>query len=201
MLWIGLTGGIASGKSTVAQILREEGVSVIDADLLARQVVRPGSLGYKEVCEAFGSDILDKNGEIDRRKLGQEVFTSPQKKALLESILHPKIEELRELEKKKLEQQGVFWAFYDVPLLFEKKMEPLFEAILVVYAKKDQQIERLKKKGFSEQEALQRIQNQMRLEDKILKTKYVIDNTGDFKALRKNTLMVLRELEKLFKAP
>jgi dephospho-CoA kinase len=120
MKWLGLTGGIASGKSTVAKILRELSVPVVDADELSRQAVRPGTAGLKKIKSQFGAIILNSDGTLNRGALGKIVFGSQEKLHLLEAILHPEIQELRAQERRRLEREGTLIAFYDVPLLFEK---------------------------------------------------------------------------------
>ncbi|MBK7843678.1 MAG: dephospho-CoA kinase [Bdellovibrionales bacterium] len=134
MKWIGLTGGIASGKSTVAQILREMGHSVVDADALARLVVAKNGPAYREVISVFGPDFFDSSGDLDRKKLGQAVFADKKKRVQLEQIIHPKVKSLAFLEKSRLEMEGKSIAFYDVPLLYEKNLESEFDAVLLIYA-------------------------------------------------------------------
>jgi dephospho-CoA kinase len=185
MKWIGLTGGIASGKSTVARILREMGHSVVDADALARLVVAKNGPAYREVLSVFGPDFVDGNGELDRKKLGQIVFADKKKRVQLEQIVHPKVKYLALLEKSRLETEGKNIAFYDVPLLYEKNLEAEFDAILLVYAPESIQIERMMiRNGYSESEARERMQAQIPIEQKLLRSPHVVMNTGKIEDLK-----------------
>lgn len=195
MRWVGLTGGIGTGKSSVAEIFRQHGIPVVDADDVARIVVAQGTRGLNQVAMEFGEGILAEDGTLDRKKLGQIVFADPKKLAALEGILHPLIREHVDLERRDLEMRGHDVAIYDVPLLFEKRMEPMFESIIVVHCKPEQQIERLKKRnGMSEEEAKNRIAQQLNLEDKIKKAKYVIDNSGPVEALGRQVTAIIAKL-------
>lgn len=193
--WIGLTGGIATGKSSVAQLLREHGIPVVDADEVARLVVEKGTRGLEQVVMEFGEKVIRDDGKLDRGELGRMVFQDPKKLAALEGILHPLIRAHVDQEKKDLEARGHELAVYDVPLLFEKKMEPMFESIIVVHCKPEQQIERLMKRmRLSKAEALARIAQQLRLEDKITKAKFVIDNSGPPSALARQVTALIAQL-------
>lgn len=121
MKWIGLTGGIASGKSTVAQLLRDAQIPVIDADEIARGVVAQGGEGLTKVVSHFGQQILNSDGSLNRKKLGQKVFGRPEELRVLENILHPLVKAETTRRRQSLEQQNLPVAIYDVPLLFEKK--------------------------------------------------------------------------------
>lgn len=195
MKWIGLTGGIASGKSTVARILREMGHSVVDADALARLVVAKNGPAYREVLSVFGPDFVDGNGELDRKKLGQIVFADKKKRVQLEQIIHPKVKYLALLEKSRLETEGKNIAFYDVPLLYEKNLEAEFDAILLVYAPESIQIERMMiRNGYSESEARERMQAQIPIEQKLLRSPHVVMNTGKIEDLKKEIKKILGEM-------
>jgi len=186
MKWIGLTGGIASGKSTVAKILTDLGAKVILADELSRRVTTPGSEGLRQITRTFGHDILDSDQCLDRRKLADIVFSDPKKLLQLEQILHPLIRNETDIEKKKLEAQGESLAFYDVPLLFEKKLEDQFDKVLLINCDQATQISRIKKRdGLNEREAMQRLNAQIPLKDKVLKSHFVINNDGDLETLKK----------------
>jgi len=121
MKWFGLTGGIASGKSSVSQILKNEGFAVVDADAIAREVVEAGSPGLSAVKTHFGTEILKPDGSLDRKKLGQVVFGHPEKLLQLESILHPLVKQETLRQRNDHQAKGRDFVFYDVPLLFEKK--------------------------------------------------------------------------------
>src|SRR5687767_6249184 len=162
MKWIGLTGGIATGKSTVANILREMGLPVVDADGLARELTQKGNPVLMEIKNQFGESVIQQNGELDRRRLGQIVFSDSLKLAALEKILHPKIQDLKTKAKLHLENTGVPIAFYEVPLLFEKNLQADFDAIIVVLASPEVQRQRMQTRdGLSLEEIESRLRNQI----------------------------------------
>jgi dephospho-CoA kinase len=195
MKWIGLTGGIATGKSSVAKILREMGYPVIDADILAREVVRPGTPGLKAVVQYFGRDILDAKGELNRPMLGQIIFADEIKREKLEAILHPLIQELRNKEKLEVERNGSTLAFYDVPLLFEKKMANEFDATVLVYANSKIQRARLaERNGYGEAEIEKRLLSQWPIEEKMKMANYVIFNESTPAELRRNVKAVIDDI-------
>ncbi|MCA9556315.1 MAG: dephospho-CoA kinase, partial [Myxococcales bacterium] len=130
---VGLTGGIGSGKSTVAAILRALGAVVIDADVLAREAVAPGSPGLAEVVARFGPDILDPDGALDRRALGRHVFKDAAARADLNAIVHPRVGQLAAERIQAARDAGAPLVVYDVPLLYESGLEAGFEAVIVVY--------------------------------------------------------------------
>lgn len=136
-LVIGLTGGIASGKSTVANMLIEKGITVIDADIIAKQAVEKGMPAYRQIIDEFGEDILLSNGDIDRKKLGALVFTNEQKRLALNAIVHPAVRQ--EMLKRRDEAVANREAFVvlDIPLLFESKLESLVDKIIVVSVTKE----------------------------------------------------------------
>ncbi|MCR6595209.1 dephospho-CoA kinase [Bacillus halotolerans] len=178
-LVIGLTGGIASGKSTVANMLIDKGITVIDADIIAKQAVEKGMPAYRQIIDEFGEDILLENGDIDRRKLGALVFTNEQKRLALNSIVHPAVrEEMLKRRDESIANQETF-VVLDIPLLFESKLESLVDKIIVVSVTKELQLERLTKRNqLTEEEALSRIRSQMPLEEKVSRADNVIDNSG-----------------------
>ncbi|MCY9091833.1 dephospho-CoA kinase [Bacillus mojavensis] len=178
-LVIGLTGGIASGKSTVANMLIDKGITVIDADIIAKQAVEKGMPAYRQIIDEFGEDILLENGDIDRRKLGALVFTNEQKRLALNSIVHPAVrEEMLKRRDESIANQETF-VVLDIPLLFESKLESLVDKIIVVSVTKELQLERLiKRNQLTEEEALSRIRSQMPLEEKVSRADNVIDNSG-----------------------
>lgn len=176
---IGLTGGIASGKSTVARMLREAGIDVIDADQLAREVVAPGSEGLRRVVERFGDDILDESGALDRKELGALVFSDDEARRDLNRIVHPLVAQ-RFLERTAaLEEAGRHRLVYEVPLLFEGGLHQGMAATLLVAVPEEVQIQRLKERdGYDEEAARARIRAQMPLEQKRALATCVIDNSG-----------------------
>jgi dephospho-CoA kinase len=183
MKWIGLTGGIGTGKSTVSQLLKSRGCPIVDADEIARAVVQPGTSGYAQVVRAFGPGVVSKNGELpdtlNRAELGKIVFQSERARLQLESILHPLIRVQTETRRQELADQGVKVAIYDVPLLFEKNMEKLFDATAVVICTAAQQHQRLHHRdGLSDDEIAQRLAAQLPLAEKVKRADFVIENTG-----------------------
>lgn len=195
MYWIGLTGGIASGKSTVSKILRQRGLPVIDADDLARDAIMHGSEGYKQVIKTFGMDVLNKDGTLNRESLAEIVFNSKTELQKLESIIHPIVRKKTSELKVSLEKQSYKMAFYDVPLLFEKNMKEMFDYVVVVYSRMDQQIERLKSRNnMTKEQAVNRILNQIPMDDKIKQSDYVIDNTSDLTNLENQVTKLVNDL-------
>lgn len=184
MKWIGLTGGIATGKSTVSRLLESLGCPVVDADQISHQLTRFGEIGYIQTVSHFGSEILSENQDIDRKKLSQIIFQDLTKKQELENILHPLIQEKVQTLKNKYEKEGFELCVYDVPLLFEKKLQSQFDAVATVWCEPHIQIQRLIfRNTLSQTEALQRIRNQLPLAAKISQSKYCIDNSGSEKSL------------------
>ncbi|MDG5471035.1 dephospho-CoA kinase [Jeotgalibacillus sp. ET6] len=176
---IGLTGGIASGKSTIASRLIKKGYTVIDADLAARKVVEPNQEAYRKIIEHFGSEIVAEDGTIDRAKLGSIIFTSETERKKLNSIVHPAV------RKEMLEQQeaavdeGNKTVFLDIPLLFESKLQWMVDKIIVVYVQEDIQLKRLMERNqYTAEEAQARISSQAPLSQKKMQADAVIDNSG-----------------------
>lgn len=176
---IGLTGGIASGKSTVAKILAECGAAVIDADLLAREVVMPGTPAHAAIVAAFGAGILSPDRTIDRKALGHIVFADPDARSRLESITHPAIRRKAEEKLAELQMRGTPVVFYMAPLLIEAGATSRVDEIWVVYADRETQLDRLMRRdGIGRDEALQRLAAQMPMDEKKTYGTVVIDNRG-----------------------
>ncbi|KAK9086439.1 hypothetical protein Syun_028833 [Stephania yunnanensis] len=176
---VGLTGGIASGKSTVSNLFKANGVPVVDADLVARDVLRKGTGGWRRVVKAFGEEILQDDGEVDRAKLGLIVFSNPSKRQLLNKLLAPFISSGIFWEVFKLWMKGSKVIVLDVPLLFEAKMDRWTKPIIVVWVDPETQLQRLMKRdGSAEEHARDRINAQMDLDDKKRKADIVINNSG-----------------------
>lgn len=177
MIWIALTGGIACGKSTVAQALVQNSYPLVDADELARVVVEPGTPGLEAVSQAFGLDILNSDGSLDRRKLGQKIFAQSELRKKLETILHPLIRTEAQVRRAKLEAQGEKIAFYDIPLLFETKAQSQFDKVIVVTCAPDEQRRRLKlRDGLADDEITKRLAAQMPLAIKEEQADFVLHN-------------------------
>lgn len=187
MLFVGLTGSIATGKSSVAKIFSELGFSVIDADYLAHKAYEKGQKAYDKIVKEFGSDILDNHMNIDRKKLGKIVLQNKEQLSKLESIVHPEIEKIRNSELKKIERVDKnAIVIYDIPLLFEKNLKKMFDVTIVVYTDKKTQIERLMKRdGLSKKEAERRINLQIPVEQKIKMADFSIDNSKDIDYTKK----------------
>jgi dephospho-CoA kinase len=179
MRLIGVTGGIATGKSSVDRMLEAHGAVVIDADELAREVVRPGEPALAEVAARFGREMIDPDGRLDRDRLGRLVFADPQARRDLEQITHPRITELtRDRVAEALAGPAPLVAV-DMPLLFENARESMFEGVLLVYAPREVQIRRLRERnGLDEPAALQRLAAQLPIEQKRDRATLVIDNSG-----------------------
>ncbi|MCD4527288.1 dephospho-CoA kinase [Nocardioides sp. cx-173] len=180
---VGLTGGIASGKSTVAAILAELGAVVIDADKLAREVVERGTPGLAEVVEAFGEALLTPDGDLDRPAMGTVVFGDEAKRRTLEQIVHPLVfERIVALEEAAPEGAVVV---HDIPLLAESGRADTFDAVLVVDVPPETQVERmLRDRGWTREDAQARISSQATREDRLAVATHVIDNTGSLEELR-----------------
>ncbi len=192
MITAGLTGGIATGKSTVAGFLAEAGADIIDADKIARHVVQKGKPAWRAVLDHFGKEILDAGGDIDRRRLGDIVFRSPEKKATLDRIVHPYVfEEMTAAESAIRAERPDAVVILDVPLLFEVGMDGRISEIIVVYAPEHIQIERLMARNdLSTDDALARIRSQMDIEEKRKRAAIVIDNSGDLERTKARTMAV-----------
>lgn len=199
MLRVGLTGGIGSGKSTVSRVFAGLGARVVDADVVARDVVRPGTPALARLARTFGPGVVAADGSLDRARLGALVFADAGRRRLLEGILHPLI--LSETDRR-LEQIGradpVAVAVVDAALLYEVGREGAFDAVVVVWATPEQQLERLmRREGFDEAEARRRIAAQMPLEEKRRRADFVVDNSGTPEAGRAGAERVFGELRRL----
>lgn len=192
---IGLTGGIASGKSTVSAMLAKLGAAVVDADQIAREVVLPGEPALREVVAAFGQAILHEDGTLNRKKLGELVFADAAKRKRLEAILHPAIrrtmaERIARLARENPERLVVA----DIPLLYETGLDARYPHVLVVYVPPAVQLERLMKRdGLSEEEAGKRLAAQLPIDEKKARATWVIDNSGTREDTRRQVLDFWRE--------
>ncbi|NXG80497.1 DCAKD protein, partial [Baryphthengus martii] len=197
MFLVGLSGGIASGKSTVVAVLRELGCAVIDADGIAREVVRPRSKAYRQIVRYFGTGILLENGEINREALGNIIFSQPEKRQLLNSLTHPEIQ--KEMLKQILKYfvQGYRYVILDIPLLFEtNRWAKFMKYTVVVYCDPPTQLSRLmKRNGLSRAEAEARVASQLPLDEKRKLATHVIDNSGEREQTRRQVLRLHARLE------
>ncbi|QAT86332.1 dephospho-CoA kinase [Corallococcus coralloides] len=190
----GLTGGIASGKSTVSRMLRELGARVLDADVLAREVVEPGMPGLKRIDERFPG-VVGPDGRLDRVKLGAHIFADPAERAALNAIVHPEVRALFLQKLQALEAEGVTHAVYDVPLLIETGLHQAMEGVAVVWVPREVQKARLMTRdGLSADQAEARLAAQMPLDDKRAHATWVIDNSGAPEATRPQVEAVWRAM-------
>lgn len=176
---IGLTGSIASGKSTVAKMIESYGLPIVDADVAARQVVEPGTPTLKKIAEAFGPEVIAHDGSMDRAKVGSIIFHNEEMRKTLNSIIHPAIREEMLRQRDEFISFGEKNIFMDIPLLFESKLEHFVEKIIVVSVNKEVQLQRLmERNGFSEEEANARIATQIPVKEKERLADAVIHNNG-----------------------
>ena len=195
---VGLTGGIASGKSTVSGMLRELGVPVIDADMIAREVVAPGSRALEAIVDAFGEEILTEEKSLNRARLGEIVFSDLSKKKVLEGILHPEIIAEQDRRLKDLEREGrTPVAIVDAAVMIESGSWKRFDSLVVVDCDESQQIGRLRlRNGMSEEEAVRRVDAQMPLSEKVKYADHVIDNRGSIDDTRKQVEELMKLLSR-----
>jgi dephospho-CoA kinase len=178
-LVIGLTGSIASGKSTVSSMLKELHLPIIDADQIARDVVEPGEDTLKEIVSAFGEDILYPDGTLNRKKLGSIIFSNNEKRKMLNSIVHPAVRKRMLEQKETYLKDGESCVVMDIPLLFESKLTHMVDKILVVFVDEHVQLERLMERDNStKEEASERIQSQIPVKEKVKQADAIIDNNG-----------------------
>ncbi|KAL4717767.1 hypothetical protein ACJJTC_000916 [Scirpophaga incertulas] len=198
MFIVGLTGGLATGKSTVLSIFRENGIAVIDADEVARKVLEPGTKAWKELRDFFGDEVLGHDGKVNRIRLGEIVFDNIEKRKKLNAITHPRIQSAMMKMAMSYFFSGHRYIVMEVPLLFETgKMLTFMHKIITVVCEDYQQLERLcKRNDFSEIVAKKRINCQMPLEDKVAKSHFVIDNSGNVDNTRHQTECIIKVLRR-----
>ncbi|MCY7771255.1 dephospho-CoA kinase [Bacillus haynesii] len=181
-LVIGLTGGIASGKSTIAQMFQQCGITVVDADVIAKEAVEQGMPAYQKIAETFGQGVLLETGDIDRRKLGEIVFANEEKRMQLNAIVHPEVRKMMIKQRDEAIRAGERFVVLDIPLLYESGLEHLTDKVIVVWVPLELQLERLMKRNqLNEDEALNRIHAQHSLDEKKKRADAVIDNSGSLK--------------------
>jgi dephospho-CoA kinase len=201
MMLIGLTGGVATGKSTVAKMFGRCGAVVIDADQLAREVVQPGKPAWQDIIHTFGTGVLNPDRTINRQTLGSLVFSHPRKRRQLERIIHPRVaREQQRLTRQaaKIDPEAI--VIYDVPLLFEAGIDKRVDKIVVVTADRETQIARLSKRnGLSRFEALRRIKSQMPMNRKCQLADFVLDGMKDKRYLNKDVAKICEDLRSLLR--
>ncbi|CAN5453413.1 dephospho-CoA kinase [soil metagenome] len=199
MIWVGLTGGIASGKTTVAEIFSSLGVAVVGADQLAHDAMASGSAGADEVRASFGDDVFKPDGSVDRPKLGALVFGDGTGvlRTKLEAILHPAVRRQSEIERTRLEARGDKVAVYEIPLLFEKNLEHHFDIIVTVAVAPEIQMDRLVARNkLSLDDARARIAAQLSQDKKVHASDFVIWNDADVAHLRRQVEKIVLELKR-----
>ena len=196
MKLVGLTGGIASGKSTVAKILQDLGAAIVNADDLAREVVLPGREAWKEVVAAFGVDILQTDQNLDRQKLRTLIFNQPEARKRLESIIHPRVRALAEERIRQYGAAGYPVVIYEVPLLFEGKLQEWLRPVILVACNLETQTARLQKRDhLARPDAEKHIAAQMSLTEKRRLADYVIENNGSLADLERQARQILEKLK------
>ena len=196
MILVGLTGGIATGKSTVADLFRHFGAAVIDADQLARDVVQPGKPAWREIVKCFGKRVLLPDRTIDRPALGSIVFHNRRKLRRLEGIIHPRVAREQQRRARRIARRTPdAIIIYEVPLLFEAGVNTRVDKIIVVTADRETQVARLKRRnGLTRQQAFQRIKSQMPLAEKARRADIVLDGTKRKSLLRREIRRLVRDL-------
>ena len=196
---IGLTGGLASGKSAVAAILRELGAAVVSADAIARDIVEPGSEALREITEAFGEEMLGRDGRLDRARLAARIFADDEARARLNAITHPRIRTRMRVEVARLQQilPPPAVIILDIPLLLDTAPRDAFpfEGVIVVGVNEATQVDRLRRRDdLSAEEARQRLRAQRSLREKVLEADWLIDNSGTPEETRRQVEALWRKL-------
>ncbi len=194
---IGITGGVATGKTTVAKFLSLLlGAEIIDADEIVHELLNPRTEVWQKVVQFFGKDILKTDSSIDRRKLGKSVFSDTSKRKRLESIIHPAVKKVIEEKIKQFKKNGKKWVVIDIPLLFEAKMEHIVDRIIVVIRSEGAQLDALQKEnGLSLKEARERIRSQLPLSEKVKRAHFVVDNNDTLQNTEKQVREICNYLE------
>lgn len=192
-LVIGLTGGIATGKSTVSEMFKEMDIPVVDADVISREVVEPGELAYEKIVDTFGEEVLHPDGTLNRKKLGSIVFGDEQKRKQLNEIVHPEVRKKMISERDRYVQEGHPIVVLDIPLLFESKLTHFVDKTLLIYVDEDIQLKRLMNRDQStKEEALQRINAQFPISKKLELADAVIYNNGTIEETKEQLLEQLK---------
>ncbi len=202
LIRLGLTGGIASGKSTVATRWREAGAAVIDADELAHQTLRPETPTYAAIVNTFGNEILDKNGTINRARLGEIVFANEQKRLALNQIVHPAVDQMWKAAVGEIERSGqADVVVLSIPLLYEVGVENEFDRVVVVGSSEQTQLARLAAKGLNVTQARARVQAQWPIQKKMDKADFVIWNDGSLAVLAEQADIIWATIKESHHAP
>jgi dephospho-CoA kinase len=192
---LGITGGIASGKTTVAQAFQALGAVVVSADVLAREVVRPGTKALQEIAEYFGCQVLREDGTLNRQLMADLVFNDDQARMVLNGITHPAIAALARTRLHEAEQGGASLVIYDAPLLYEVGADRQVDKVLVVKVDAEVQLARLMaRNGINRQQALARVATQMPQEEKIARADFVVDNSGTEKETQDQVRSLMERL-------
>ena len=196
MKLVGLTGGIASGKSTVARILKDLGAAIVDADALSREVVSPGQDGWHEIVATFGPEVLQVDQTLDRQKLRKLIFNNPEARKKLEAIIHPRVRALAEKRIREYGDAGYAIVVYEVPLLFEGGLQEWLRPVILVASDVNIQRQRLQQRDGLDAEAAQKhIDAQMSLVEKRRLADYVIENNGTLADLEAQVRAVIAEIQ------
>eukprot|EP00058_Branchiostoma_floridae_P001550 XP_002587038.1 hypothetical protein BRAFLDRAFT_281037 [Branchiostoma floridae] len=197
MLLVGLTGSIATGKSTVSSMFKELGVPVVDADQIAKDVVEPGMPAYKKIVAHFGGEILQEDGQLNRERLGEIIFSDEQERKVLNSLTHPAIHREMVWQVIKLFCQGHKYTILDVPLLFEtgRKLQTYLYTTVVVSCDEETQLDRLMaRNNYNKDKAVKRVQAQMPLKKKIELANHIIENSGELEFTKEQVLLLHQRL-------
>ncbi|MGH7773215.1 MAG: dephospho-CoA kinase [Candidatus Binatia bacterium] len=196
MKFIGLTGGIATGKSTVASILRQLGAKIIDADELAREIVQPGQEAWQEIVDAFGKEILRADKTLDREKLRKTVFQDEKARKRLEAITHPRIRALAQQRMHQLAAEGAEIIIYEAPLFFENEVHLWLRPVILVACDSATQRQRLQERDrLNEKEIHQHLKAQMALEEKRKLADFIIENHGSLEELKRQVLQLWEKIQ------
>lgn len=194
---IGLTGSVATGKSTVSNMIQQAGIPLVDADIAARKVVEPGTEGLKEIVAYFGEEILLADGTLDRAKLGEIIFKDKEKREKLNEITHPRVKDYMLEARERFFRAGEELVFFDIPLLFESHLESLVDQIVVVWTTPETEFKRLmERNNLTKEDALRRIESQMGIDEKARKADFVIDNNESLEKTQKQVYTFIERFVK-----
>ncbi|EJM3218598.1 dephospho-CoA kinase [Listeria monocytogenes] len=194
---IGLTGSVATGKSTVSSMIQQAGIPLVDADIAARKVVEPGTEGLKEIVAYFGEEILLADGTLNRAKLGKIIFKDKEKREKLNEITHPRVKEYMFEARERFFRAGEELVFFDIPLLFESHLESLVDQIIVVWTTPETELKRLmERNNLTKEEALARINSQIGIDEKAKKADFVINNNESLEKTQKQVYTFIERFVK-----